>query len=118
MNDKQDIHPIYHNPFGVAFQWKKNDVKDTNKVQLVFRDTGLLLSRKELTDFQKSIKCTIKSSTLCKNCPQDESRRALLLDTPAPQVTLAVSPKELNVVDDLVEGTLFQLQLDHLLYGS
>ena len=118
MNHMQDINPIYHNPFGVAFQWKRNSVKDINKVQLVFRDTGLLLSKKELKDFQKSIKCTMETSTLCQDCPQNESCRALLLDTPAPQVTLALSKKELNAVHDLVAGTLFQLQLDHLLYGS
>ncbi|WP_282159617.1 hypothetical protein [Ulvibacterium marinum] len=117
MNHMQDINPIYHNPFGVAFQWKRNSVKDINKVQLVFRDTGLLLSRKELTDFQKNIKCALESHTLCQDCQQNESCRALLLDTPAPQVTLALSKKELNAVHDLVEGTLFQLQLDNLLYG-
>ncbi|WP_425235769.1 hypothetical protein [Ulvibacterium sp.] len=117
MNHMQDINPIYHNPFGVAFQWKRNSVKDINKVQLVFRDTGLLLSRKELKDFQKSIKYTMESYSLCQDCQQNESCRALLLDTPAPQVTLAVNKKELNAVHDLVAGTLFQLQLDHLLYG-
>ncbi len=117
MNHMQDINPIYHNPFGVAFQWKRNSVKDINKVQLVFRDTGLLLSRKELKDFQKSIKCTMESYSFCQDCQQNESCRALLLDTPAPQVTLALNKKELNAVHDLVAGTLFQLQLDNLLYG-
>ncbi|SIS88584.1 hypothetical protein SAMN05421766_104629 [Zobellia uliginosa] len=43
-----DITPIYHNPFGVAFQWKRNTIKDIRKIQIVFRDTGLLLTEKEL----------------------------------------------------------------------
>ncbi|MEL6916623.1 MAG: hypothetical protein AAFO99_02725 [Bacteroidota bacterium] len=55
--------------------------------------------------------------SLCKDCAQNESCRALLLDTPAPQVSLAMNLKELNAIHDLVEGTLFQLNLDCLLGG-
>lgn len=115
MSHMQDIYPIYHNPFGVAFQWKRNNARDIKKVQLVFRDTGLLLSKNELIDFKKNIQCTMKSNTTCKECQNNESCRALLLDTPAPQVTLAMNRKELKAVHDLVEGTLFQLNLDNYL---
>lgn len=115
MSHLQDINPIYHNLFGVAFQWKTNNATDIRKVQLVFRDIGLLLSKKELMDFQKNIKCTMESNSLCQDCQNKESCRALLLDTPAPQVTLAMNHKEINAVYDLVEGTLFQLDLDNYL---
>ena len=37
-----EIHPIYHNDFGMAFQWKRNALEDLKKVQLIFRNTGLL----------------------------------------------------------------------------
>ncbi|MGB5820249.1 MAG: DUF6686 family protein [Saonia sp.] len=113
----QDINPIYHNQFGVAFQWKRNAAKDIKKIQMVFRDIGLSLSKEELVQFSNHIKCTMNSNTLCKDCAENESCRALLLDTPAPQVTLAMNLKELNAVHDLVEGTLFQLNLKHLLGG-
>lgn len=115
MSHLQDINPIYHNSFGVAFQWKRNKQTDIRKVQLVFRDTGLLLSKKELKVFQKNIKCTMESNTLCEDCQNKETCRALLLDTPAPQVTLAMSHKEINALYDLVQGTLFQLDLDSYL---
>lgn len=108
----EDINPIYHNNFGVAFQWKRNSSKNINKVQMVFRDTGLLLSKRELKQFQRNIKCTIESQTLCSDCRKMDACKALLLDTPAPQVTLAVSFTELEAIKDLVEGTLFQLNLD------
>ncbi|MEK6152972.1 hypothetical protein WIW50_06920 [Flavobacteriaceae bacterium 3-367] len=110
-----DINPIYHNQFGVAFQWKRNRAKDLKKIQMVFRDTGLLLTQEELVQFSRHIKCTLDSNTLCKDCAENESCRVLLLDTPAPQVSLAMNQKELLAVHDLVQGTLFQLDLDHML---
>lgn len=113
----QDIHPIYHNSFGIAFQWKRSVIQDVKKIQMVFRDTGLLLSKEELISFSKKIKCTRDGSSLYTDCQQNEACKALLLDTPAPQVTLAVSHKELDAIHDLVEGTLFQLNLDQYLDG-
>ncbi len=115
----QDINPIYHNQFGVAFQWKRNSSKAKNKVQIVFRDTGLLLSMEELARFSQNIKCSLKDGhqNLCSDCQHNDSCRSLLLDTPAPQVTLSMSQNELYAVQDLVEGTLFQLNLDNFLNG-
>ncbi|MEP3211381.1 MAG: hypothetical protein ABJN95_19500 [Maribacter sp.] len=113
----QDIHPIYHNTFGFAFQWKRNSVKDIMKVQIVFRDTGLLLSKEELHQFSKNIKYTKDNSTLCKDCTNNDSCKALLVDSPAKQITFAMNAKELAAVEDLVEGTLFQMNLDNFLGG-
>ncbi|WP_289041376.1 hypothetical protein [uncultured Zobellia sp.] len=111
----EDINPIYHNPFGVAFQWKRNSTKDIRKIQIVFRDTGLLLSLNELEQFKKNIECTKNSNAMCSECGQHETCRSLLLDTPAPQITLAMNKKELDAVHDLVDGTLFQLNLNNYL---
>ena len=111
----QDIYPIYHNAFGFAFLWKRNSVKDIMKVQIVFRDTGLLLSKEELNQFSKNIKYTKKNMPLCSDCTQNESCKALLVDSPTPQITFAMNAKELNAVEDLVEGTLFQMNLDNYL---
>lgn len=112
-----DIDPIYYNHFGIAFKWKGNTVKTIEKVQMVFRDTGLLLSFEELVRFSQNIKCSIKQGhqNLCKDCQHNDSCRSLLLDTPAPQVSLAISQKELYAIRDLVEGTLFQLNLNDFL---
>ncbi len=113
----QDIYPIYQNNLGVAFQWKRNSAKNIMKVQLVFRDTGLLLSKEELTQFSKNIRYTRENSPICNDCAQNESCKALLIDSPAPQITFAVNVKELNGIQDLVEGTLFQMNLDNFLGG-
>ena len=112
-----DINPIYNNGFGIAFQWKRGSIRDIRKVQMVFRDTGLLLSKEELVRFSKCIQHTKEDNGLCGHCTKDENCRALLLDTPAPQVTLAMSYKELAELEDLVEGTIFQMNLDSYLNG-
>jgi hypothetical protein len=111
----QDIHPIYNNKFGIAFQWKRNSAKDIIKVQIVFRDTGLLLSKEELTQFSENIKYTKENSSLCSDCTDNESCKALLVDSPAPQINFAMNAKELDAIHDLVEGTLFHLNLDNFL---
>ncbi len=52
---------------------------------------------------------------MCTDCTHNESCRALLVDSPAPQVTFALNAKELEAIEDLVKGTLFQLNLDSYL---
>ncbi|WP_426095148.1 hypothetical protein [Flavobacterium sp. DSR2-3-3] len=42
----------------------------------------------------------------------------ILLKTPCSQIDLAVSMEELNAVKDLVEGTLFKINLDEYLHGA
>lgn len=113
----KDIIPIYTNKFGIAFQWKRSDIKQFGKIQVVFRDTGLLLSKEELVQFAEHIKCAKNGRGFCENCSQQEDCRGLLLDTPAPQVTMAVSLNELDAIQDLVEGTLFHMNLDNYLDG-
>jgi len=47
----KEIDLIYHNQFGVTFRWKPSTIEDSGKVQLVFRDMGMLLTRRELQYF-------------------------------------------------------------------
>ncbi len=110
-----DMNPIYYNQFGVAFQWRRNNIKDILKIQIVFRDTGLLLSKEELIQFSKNIKFTKENNMSCQDCMHNESCKALLVDSPAPQITFAMNTLELNAVDDLVTGTLFQMNLENYL---
>ncbi|MEM9077548.1 MAG: hypothetical protein AAGC43_10930 [Bacteroidota bacterium] len=114
----KNINPIYHNPFGVAFQWKRSSATDRLKIQLVFRNTGLLLTYKELKEFLNCISHTLGNSQLCQNCSEDKNCKALLLETPINQLSFAMSMEELRSLQELVEGTVFQLELDHLLYKN
>ena len=112
---KRKMQDIYNNEYGVSFQWKRNNAKDIMKVQIVFRDTGMLLSKEELVQFSKNIKYTVANKSLCNDCVNNDSCRALLIDSPAPQITFAVNVKELDGIHDLVAGTLFQMNLNNFL---
>lgn len=109
----KDINAIYYNEFGIAFHWKKETKKYRSKIQVVFRDTGFLFTKNELIRFAEHIKNTMNSNSVCSCCTQKDSCRAMLLETPVPQVSLAVSAKELTAINDLIEGTIFQLNVDN-----
>jgi hypothetical protein len=36
----REIEQIYHNNFGIAFYWKDHNTTISDKVQLVFKETG------------------------------------------------------------------------------
>ena len=111
-----DIIPIYSNEFGMSFKWKKFTLKDVKKIQLVFKDTGLFITLEELASFSENIMNTLGSNYLqCQGCSKSESCKKLLLNTPAMQLTLALDTTELFAMKDLVEGTIFQLDLGNYL---
>ncbi|CAD0002749.1 hypothetical protein [Flavobacterium chungangense] len=114
----KDIEQIYHNNFGVSFYWKKENKTILDKVQLVFRETGFYLSVAELNQFCDLIEDSLIENTCCESCQIKNSCHKFLLKTPLPQVDLAVSMKEIKSIKDLVEGTLFRLDLDEYVYGA
>ncbi|WP_044397904.1 hypothetical protein [Lacinutrix sp. Hel_I_90] len=111
----EDINTIYYNTFGIAFQWKRCTAKDFRKIQIVFRNTGLFLTQKELIQFSKHIENTLNSSRLCHDCKKKKCSKLLLLEAPNPQTSFSMTYKELKDIQDLVKGTLFHLELERLL---
>ena len=107
-----DIYPIYYNNFGIAFKWKRAmGGRGFNKIQVVFRDMGLYLTLDDLKLFEKQILHS-KQCKSCEKCKKDGVARHILLRTPSDKIDIAVSSDELNDIDDLIRGTLFQLHLD------
>ena len=111
----EDIIPIYHNEFGVSFQWKRNVAKDIFKIQLVFKDTGLLLTKNEVEKFSQQVLTTIEKAFLCDSCAENMECKAHIVQTPAAQISLAMNYKEIRALNDLLDGTLFHIELDNLL---
>jgi hypothetical protein len=111
----EDINIIYHNDYGIAFHWKRGLGKDAKKIQLVFRDTGLFFTKKELSQFYYHIQKSLENPGLCEKCKEVGDCRAILLETPMSQISFAVSYTELKNIEDLVNGTLFKLGLDKIL---
>ncbi|GHC45292.1 hypothetical protein [Ulvibacter litoralis] len=111
----EDINTLYYNSFGIAFQWKRTAARDYRKIQLVFKDIGLFLTSEELVQFAKQINTVFRHPPLCDDCRKGSKCNSYLVSTPATQVSLALSHAELREAKDLIEGTLFQLELSHLL---
>lgn len=111
----EDIHHLYHNDYGIAFQWKRDVLqKESKKIQLIFRDTGFYLDLEEIILFSKQIK-SAKQLYSCKNCEMNPGCKNILLSTPSKHIDLVVSKDELTMIDDLIKGTLFQANLDGFL---
>jgi hypothetical protein len=112
------IKQIYNNESGTSFFWKKENNIVTDKVQLIFRETGFYFSRIELQQFKSYIEESYLTNRSCENCHLKNSCPKFLLRTPCAQIDLAVTMNELTAVKDLVEGTLFNIKLVDYLYGE
>ncbi|WP_205958019.1 hypothetical protein [Flavivirga algicola] len=110
-----DINTICYNDFGIAFQWKRCAAKDFNKIQLVFKNTGLFLSQKELIQFSKNIELALNKACSHANNTEKNPSELFLLEAPNPQVSFAMNHIELWGIQDLTKKTLFLLGLDKFL---
>jgi len=106
----KEIEQIYFNDFGVAFHWKKNNEVLKDRIQMVFKETGFYLSANEIREFAEIIDQTCRE-TGCADCCHRARCHKFLLKTPLQAVDLAVSKSELMQIKDLVEGTLFTIEL-------
>ena len=113
----QAIKQIYYNDSGTSFYWRKDNDVLINKVQLIFRETGFYFSKQELQLFKSCINESYALNSCCDDCALKNKCHKFLLTTPCSQIDLAVTMQELNAVKDLVEGTLFKINLDDYLYG-
>ena len=114
----QEIKQIYHNHLGTAFYWRKDNGLVLDKIQLVFREMGFYFTSHELQLFKRCIEDSYNQNNCCEDCELKNKCHKFLLKTPCSQIDLAVSMKELDAVKDLVEGTLFKINLDNYLYGE
>lgn len=114
----EQIHQIYLNSLGIAFFWEKEEGSIPNRVQLIFKEIGLFLSIHELKDFEYLINESIAKNSCCEACTLKNSNCKFLLKTPMHQIDLSVSMEELNKIKDLVNGTLFRINMESYLNGE
>lgn len=118
LNMQEDIVKIYHNKIGICFKWLTPDFDSSGRIQVVFRDMGFYLTEEEIRQFAKQIIISKNYRQSRCSCHRKKDCKNILLDTPASSVSLAVSITELNQLEDLLQGTLFWLELDNYLkYG-
>ena len=117
-NIMKDIHPIYQNDFGVAFFWKVNKEIVKDKVQLVFKETGLQMNPEELTAFKCLIEESYGQNYCCEDCEFKASCSKYLVKTPFKEVDLALSINEMILMNNLVSTTLFKIDLENYMWGT
>ncbi len=111
-----EVAPIYFNDFGMSFYWKRQTEINYEKVQLIFKETGFYLDFNQLKIFSTLI-VDSQNKKCCNACKHASSCAKILLKTPLNQVDLAVSNKELENIKDLIEGTIFAIELDRYIFG-
>ncbi|MBP2831208.1 hypothetical protein J8281_03325 [Aquimarina sp. U1-2] len=104
------IDKIYSNQMGISFFWKKEMYASVPRVQLVFRDIGFLLTLNELKDFSELCRTT-QETQCCDDCIDAQHCRSLLLRTPSEKIDLAVNKTELIQIHELINGTIFRIEL-------
>ena len=111
-----EVAIIYHNKLGIAFRWKNNlPNADPARIQMVFKDLGFYLLPEEIKRFSGNIQAAKYYN--CGNCSSEKSCRNILLRSPLEKMDFAVSAVELEQISDLIEGTLFKLNLENYLNG-
>jgi|TARA_B100000497_G_C7433594_1_gene270556 hypothetical protein len=104
-----DINLVHYNDFGIAFNWKQTEYNSDNKIQIVFKETGLLLSRSEVTLFKSDIENAMYTSCDCVDgCKY-------LVQSPCNYINFSMTNSELSGLHDLLAGVCFSFELNELL---
>lgn len=111
------MNQIYSNDFGMAFYWNRKAEVSSEKIQLVFKETGFHLALPELENFALLIAESLSRTNSCADCKVKGSCSRFLLQTPAKQIDLAVSISELEGIQDLVSGTIFKVKSQKHIFG-
>ncbi len=104
------VFKVYDNEIGISFRWQKT----AKLIQVIFRDIGFHLSVLEIENFLDQV-IDSKQKQVCMGCQYGKDCRSMLLRTPSSKVSIAVSLNELNQIEDLLRGTLFQADLEQYL---
>lgn len=104
------VNKIYSNTIGMSFYWQQKLDTSLQKIQIVFCNTGFLLSFYELKDFAFFCESSLKTQA-CDTCKSTTTCKNLLLRTPSDKIDLAVSREELMQIQELINGTIFRMEM-------
>ncbi|MCM0665828.1 hypothetical protein [Flavobacterium tyrosinilyticum] len=114
----KDIEQIYRNDFGISFYWKEGNQIISDKIQLLFKQMGFYFSVEELNEFHDLIEDCVTDHNDYDARGVKRAFDKFLLKTPYVAIDLEISPMELDSIKDLVDGSLFRLNLNEYIYGS
>jgi len=110
------LDPIYNNNTGVAFALKSNLYSDEPylKIQLQLGDIAILMNFNEMESFLKTIRY-LKTKCKCSNCNEGCSYKVIKCETAYTEIKIKATPTILNGLEELIQGVLFESQLNNLL---
>lgn len=111
----ENVDIIYQNDMAIAFRWKRCAIEYYKKINIVFNNTALHLTEKEVVIFETYITKALSRPHSCKDCCDGIPCRSMLLETPIPQISFSMSYVELLSIQDLIKKVLFELGTDRIL---
>ena len=110
----QGIKRIHYNSIGIVFHWEHDLINNnTDSYQVIIKNVGFYLLKNELKTFVDCIEET--KSNPCNHCMKQTNCGTFLLRTAVEKVDVAVSKTELFLIEDLIKGALFQIELKEYL---
>ncbi|KJD31583.1 hypothetical protein PK35_14365 [Tamlana nanhaiensis] len=110
------LDPIYSNVIGTTYVLKDNLEKgpfDSEKIQMVLGEVAIILSRAELENLVVIIN-SAKAGCNCKNC-RCKILKQIKGNTNYVEFVFKSTENNLSNLEDLVKGTLFELQIASVL---
>ncbi|MCG1036415.1 hypothetical protein [Polaribacter sargassicola] len=107
------LKPIYHNNIGASYFLKNNLDSDFNmdRIQIIIGDVALILENKEVYAFLEIIN-SVKSGCKCNECKE---LNQITCNTSYTKLIFKSTKKNIIQLEDLVRGTIFELQMNALI---
>ncbi len=112
------LKPVYHNSIGTTYIIT-SDLEENNfqKIQLQLAELAILLSIQELKHLLKIID-TSRKGCECKGCGKKYCFKLIKCDTTFAQIHFKTTAKNVNGLEELIQGTLFELAMEDLLTAN
>ncbi|CAM1368096.1 hypothetical protein [Tenacibaculum xiamenense] len=110
------VHKLHANKMGVTFLDKDEEDIDyiEKQINLLFHNTILIFNNFELNLFLDEVEDLIVNNTAGIN-KYSQYYKSIILETPIYQLRYVVSYNDLLLIEDLIKGTIFQIELSGFL---
>ncbi|WP_435261240.1 hypothetical protein [Tenacibaculum sp. nBUS_03] len=115
--DIDRIDKIHSNKIGIAF-FDKSEIENIDfeqDIYLLFNNTILIFNIFELEIFFQDVINTMNNVSESSKGKHSKYYKCIILETPLHQLRLVSSYNDLQLLKDLIKGTLFQIELSGIL---
>lgn len=109
------LKPIYHNKMGATYMVTSHpEENDFEKIQVQLGELGILLTTNDLKQLLKTINSSRKGCN-CSSCGKKHCFKLIKCDTTYAHLHLKTTKKNVDALEELIQGTLFELAMEDLL---